>query len=504
MKDLGTAAAEAGASYDALPYVSHPFPQMQPARLAGLARLFGLSPRDVSRARVLEIGCASGGHLVPLATRFPSARFLGLDPSARQIADGRSRASALRLGNLELRATGIEGLREDDGSFDYILCHGVWSWVPDAVRAAILAALRDRLAPHGVAYVSYNVLPGWHVLKAIRDSLVAASADLTDPTARIARARELIALMREGTDPDVVWGKLWRQEAARLADSSDDYIGHEFLETDNTPIRFSDFMRDAQRHGLAYLGEAELFTMLPENGDPAIAAKLRDMTGNSLIGVEQMLDVLNGRTFRQTLLIRSSDASAVHRRLEPEALEGLHLVAPLDLEADPAPESGVPTWRDEGGRTIASPEAAAATAIGRVIDALPASTRIDQLAKGFSGEDNEIARDAIFRMVTVGLLDVSDAPVVPVRVPGLKPRVFVVARVDAARGAATTASLRHEIVHLDEAARLVLPLADGTREVAAIVADLERIHAVRGLPRAAEELVAHTLDWAARNGLLTG
>ena len=504
MTDLETAAAEAGASYDALPYVSHPFPQMQPARLAGLARLFGLGPRDVNRARVLEIGCASGGHLVPLAARFPSSRFLGLDPSSRQIEEGRARAAALRLGNLELRATGIEGLTENDGTFDYILCHGVWSWVPDHVRVAILEALRDRLAPQGVAYVSYNVLPGWHVLKAIRDSLVVATQDVTDARARVARARDMLALMREGTDGETVWGKLWRQEAARLAEASDDYIGHEFLEAENEAFRFSDFMREAQRHGLAYLGEAELFTMLPENGDPEIAAKLREMTGNALIGVEQMLDVLNGRTFRQTLLIRATETASIRRRLEPEALEGLHLVAPLDLEADPAPDSGVPTWRDEAGRTIASPEPAAATAIGRVIEALPASTTVADLAKGLEGEERDIALDAIFRMVTVGLLDVSDAPVVPVAKSGVKPRVFVVARVDAARGAATTANLRHEIVHLDEAARLVLPLADGTREVATIVADLARIHAVRGLPRAADELVAHTLDWAARDGLLTG
>ena len=98
----GVADAGAGGDYDALPYVSVPYPQTQPARLAGIAGLFGVRAPDATRARVLELGCASGGNIVPLAARFPEARFVGIDLSARQVAEGQARVAALGLGNIEI------------------------------------------------------------------------------------------------------------------------------------------------------------------------------------------------------------------------------------------------------------------------------------------------------------------------------------------------------------------------------------------------------------------
>ena len=59
------------AAYDAMPYESHAFPQTAPGHLAAIAYLFGLDVVDVSSARVLEIGCAAGGNLIPFATWHP-------------------------------------------------------------------------------------------------------------------------------------------------------------------------------------------------------------------------------------------------------------------------------------------------------------------------------------------------------------------------------------------------------------------------------------------------
>jgi len=71
--------SEEHTSYDEVPYESQSFPQSHPNRLATLGRLFGLSPAPVAQCRVLELGCASGGNLIPMAYHLPESEFVGLD-----------------------------------------------------------------------------------------------------------------------------------------------------------------------------------------------------------------------------------------------------------------------------------------------------------------------------------------------------------------------------------------------------------------------------------------
>src|SRR6516165_1854731 len=92
------------ATYDELPYESYPFVFTHPDTLATAAILFGLNPPPVEACRVLELGCASGGNLLPMAEALPGSHFVGLDLSARQIDAGRQVAATVRLDNLDLRA----------------------------------------------------------------------------------------------------------------------------------------------------------------------------------------------------------------------------------------------------------------------------------------------------------------------------------------------------------------------------------------------------------------
>ncbi|MGH8430394.1 MAG: methyltransferase, partial [Solimonas sp.] len=165
-------AAAAGGDYNLVPYVSKPFPQSQPPRLAALAALFGLSAPAVSQCQMLELGCASGGNLIPLALRFPASRFRGVDLTDRHVRHGQARIAALDLRNVRIEQGDIATLDLGIERFDYIVCHGVYSWVPPEVRDAILRIAAEHLAHNGVAYVSYNVFPGWHLRGVIRDMMV--------------------------------------------------------------------------------------------------------------------------------------------------------------------------------------------------------------------------------------------------------------------------------------------------------------------------------------------
>ena len=159
-------------SYDAVPYESNFIPQTHPERLAMVATMFGWRSAPANHCRVLELGCASGGNLLPMAEQLPESSFLGIDLSSVQIARGQELLTKSGLKNVELRQLSILAVGPDLGTFDYIICHGVYSWVPEIVREKILAICKENLNPEGIAYVSYNTLPGWHLRQHPRHALL--------------------------------------------------------------------------------------------------------------------------------------------------------------------------------------------------------------------------------------------------------------------------------------------------------------------------------------------
>jgi len=176
-------------SYDDFPYQSVPLRQTHPDHLATVASLFGFDAPDASRARVLEIGCASGGNLIPLAASYPQASFVGIDLSAVQIAQGATEIGALGLTNIRLLSMDVMAFGGAEGAFDYIIAHGIYSWVPAAVQDKILAVCATQLADNGIALVSYNVLPGWRMLGIVREAMLYQTRGVADPPARVAQAR---------------------------------------------------------------------------------------------------------------------------------------------------------------------------------------------------------------------------------------------------------------------------------------------------------------------------
>src|SRR5579885_3542030 len=133
-----TADSEAG-FYDEVPYDSGPYPETHPDSLASVATLFGMTPPAIRQCRVLELGCAIGRNLIPMGLGLPEGQFVGLDLSSRQIAEGQRTIDAIGLKNVDLRVMDLLDVDDRLGEFDYIICHGVLSWVPRPVQDKILA-----------------------------------------------------------------------------------------------------------------------------------------------------------------------------------------------------------------------------------------------------------------------------------------------------------------------------------------------------------------------------
>src|SRR5262245_21758972 len=100
------------ASYEEMPYLSKPLYPTHPDCLATVASLLGMTPAPVASCRVLELGCATGGNLIPMAATLPGSRFLGIDLSPRQVVMGEETVRALGLTNLELRPLSITDVDE--------------------------------------------------------------------------------------------------------------------------------------------------------------------------------------------------------------------------------------------------------------------------------------------------------------------------------------------------------------------------------------------------------
>lgn len=194
-------------SYDIFPYESNPFAQTHPDRLATVATLLGLKPPPVTKCRMLEIGCSNGGNLIPMAVALPGSTFLGIDFSVREIEDGLAALGKLGLPNVELRHVGIEEFAAERAGkphaeregyvFDYIICHGVYSWVPPGVQEKILDICRHCLSPGGIAYVSYNIYPGWH-LRGMNHGVVRRRRGSANGRAGAACAADGVAAERPG------------------------------------------------------------------------------------------------------------------------------------------------------------------------------------------------------------------------------------------------------------------------------------------------------------------
>lgn len=361
--------------YAEIPYEGGSYPPSHPDNLAVIATLFGMRPKGLEEARVLEIGCAVGGNLLPLAVAYPGSRFVGIDLSPRQIAEANEAVAALSLANVSFLAMGLEEVGTTMEPFDYIIAHGVYSWVAAPVRDQLMALCSRLLSPGGVAYISFNTLPGGGTRAALREMAKFHTKGALDEADRMKRSREFFAFL-EGAlkDRQDAYAQSLSEELATLAQLGDFYIRHEHLEETNEPFYFHEFISHAQRHGLQFLAEAEIRSMSAAGFPVAVRKSLREMSG-SVEESEQYGDFVRNRAFRQTLLCRAG--TELKRAIAPGLLQKFHVASGLD----PVPgEPGEVAWfRDADGVGIEVRDALTVAALLELRTVWPAALPFDEL-----------------------------------------------------------------------------------------------------------------------------
>lgn len=306
--------------YDTVPYFDRPYRGTHPRNLETIARLLRIQSPPIPTCRVLELGCAAGANLIPQACDLPGAKFVGVDFSKVQIERGQSTVRALGLSNIELHHANVMEIDDRSGKFDYIIAHGIYSWVPEQVRRKILEICRANLSDNGVAMVSYNTYPGWHI-KAIARELMLYHADgIDDPRAQIREARAVLDFLVELQANDDPIAMLLQRERELLQRHGDEYLFHEFLEPQNVPCYFHQFVEAAQEAGLQYLTDVDLSRTLLSNYSEKIRQTLDKLP---LVQREQYLDFLTNRSFRATLLTHAE--VSIERNVTVRAVSDFHV-----------------------------------------------------------------------------------------------------------------------------------------------------------------------------------
>lgn len=447
-------------TYDELPYDRLPLPETEPDFLSALAKLHGFEAADAHAARVLELGCAQGGNLIPMAARYPASEFVGIDLSRVQVEEGQTFIKRAGLTNIRLLHGDIAALPDKLGEFDFIIAHGVYSWVPDFVREALLAVCRRLLKPQGIAYASFNVEAGWKLYVRIREALLQQDDASLSPMHRVMRAKETLAAMQ---DDDERLAK----EIAYLKTASPSYLFHEYLSEINQPFSFEAFVESASRHGLRYLGEAgpRRARVVLEN-DWGLSAESRHARW---LEAEARLDEALQTRFRRALLVR--DDVPVPAPQQPERLASLSFSAELasddELDFSEATEQHFQTRTGER-YPVSHPllKAFLVALAGAWPDVVDYQTVLDHalsLAKeyGYTGEVDDAFREALLDFVQLHGLRLHTRPRILARSETGLPRASLLAAMQAGSEAWPVTNHFHQALDLDEWGRWLITVMDG-------------------------------------------
>jgi len=472
--------------YDSLFYESICFPETHPETLAVLGRLMGLAAAEPATCRVLELGCATGGNLIPMAEGLPGARLLGIDLSGPQVEAGNRLIAHLGLSNVRLRQGDILNL--DPGSdpdlreLDFVIAHGVYSWVPPSVQERLLWLARRLLAPGGIFYVSYNVLPGWRLRGTLRDILLDACRNEGEPQARLAAAQSALGRLTSGLeDLPGAAALLLRDEVRRLQTAPASYLYFEYLAEHHHPVLFRDFARSCEAAGLRYLCDTELHTLFPASLGDSVEAALADLDDG--LDVEQWLDFIGNRSFRQSLLIR--DDAEAEEILSLERFAAFSLCADLRAPAKvPLRDSHPVTFARSGGGNVEVSHPLTKAVLAALSEAYPdalplgsvlpqAQRSVGEAGGGSSAEDLDSLLAELFGLFARGAIQARLYPRCLDRVLAGRPRARPLVRLLVEDGYQQVPTRDHGNLDLDPLAARLIGLLDGTRDVVELRKALE-------------------------------
>jgi methyltransferase-like protein len=462
-------------AYDEVLYPDLPLGQTHPDRLATIATLFGMEPAPLARCRVLEIGCGAGANLIPMAFQYPNGEFLGIDAAEVVIRAGNREIEALGLTNIRLEHCDIMDAAPP-GSFDYVIAHGFYSWVPQAVRERLMAMVQTGMAPHGVAYISYNALPGGRLRQMFRDMMLFHLDGAEDLELRVRGAREMLRWF-VASQPAEGENGLVRTQVESVTERPPQCLYHDELGEIYYPVYFRDFVAHAARYGLQFLSEANYHDMQPGKLPPAVVAQVERASAGDRIRRDQYFDFLKCRMFRQTLLCHAGIAlpdAALSG--QTEQLYATSVAKPVS--AKPNLKPGVAEeFRGTHGARVTTAHPFSKAVMQLLSEAWPETLSFSDLltaAAEVAPQDAtaENLGEMLIATYAAGVTELHTEPARCVSKLSRCPVASPLARSQARRGKLITTTRHSTIEAADEKMRQLITLLDGTHDFSSLAAEL--------------------------------
>jgi methyltransferase-like protein/2-polyprenyl-3-methyl-5-hydroxy-6-metoxy-1,4-benzoquinol methylase len=512
--------------YDNVFYPGRVYEHTHPNRLATLATLYGMSPAPIERCRVLELGCGVGGNLLSMAFQYPNSEFVGVDLSGLTIARGQSNVAALGLTNIKLLHCDILDVDAGFGQFDYIISHGVYSWVPSAVREHMMTVFKKNLSQQGVCYVSYNAHPFSHTRDLARDMMLFHTRHLSDMTQKVSQARAILKFLSEGSKPDTVHGAIMRDQYNRVMKIVDEVLFHDDLNEIAEAFLLHQVVEHAGTHGLQYLSDAEFSRRNLAGYAEEVRTVLQRFPDDEFMARDQYQDFVDGHGFRRTLLCH--EGLTLRRKVDMDFVRHFYLLGttvPVDSDFCLTDASEM-HFRTQEGSTLSVSHPILKSAYLYLGSAWPRALTLDELLeearlqldpaadKLVGKEDMQILVEAMYVLACSGEVSFQVSRPNLTTMISDRPLASLLARKQSESDTLVT-NLLHQCVRLeDEPSCRILQLLDGTRTLEQLVGEICRrgLAVVSNEPDSRHEpdqvLVTDTLKkflrMASKLGLLAG
>jgi methyltransferase-like protein len=336
------------------------------------------------------------------------------------------------------------------------------------------------LTPQGIGYISYNAYPGNHLRDLARGIIRFHTAHFKRPAEKIQQARGILKFLAESTSTPDAYITALRSESERAVKYRDEAFFHDDLSEINQSFYFHEFISDAGRHGLQFLGESSPSEVDPEKVTAEVLSKLNELQGGSEIVREQYKDFVRGCGFRRTLLCHGEVQLASNRI--PESVKELYVscdASPIQSAGEPA--AGATVFRRPEGAEIETAHPLIVAALKYICSewpcTIPFAEALDRARSVVSGNagttsfDGDVAAlaEALLRAYESGFLQLHVGPRPVVNKANERPMSSALARFQVKRAELATSQL-HKFVRLeDPLSRQLIQLLDGTRSHEAII-----------------------------------
>lgn len=292
-------------------YPVHFHREVMPIWLVSTLQALGRCAPDIRKNYTwLELGCSSGLSVLMAAAANPLGHFIGVDFSAREIQKARRMAERARLRNVEFVCQNLQEYAKQAASkmqpdCDFIVTHGVYSWISEANQQAVRHIVAKRLKPGGVSYLAYMSHPGSVSFAAAQKLMRMVSQQVVGDSAHKAQAgmNVLKNLALHGAGYFIEHPAIQREmERAHRMDPA--YMAHEFLNEEWHSLHVSDVIQDFAIAGCEYAGSASLLdnidaVSIPSGIQPLLASMQRQ--GAGVAQLETARDIARNQNQRRDI-----------------------------------------------------------------------------------------------------------------------------------------------------------------------------------------------------------